>query len=46
MNFRIEVTSRAERDIDEIVSWIAQRSPQGASSWLRRLEEVFDHLVT
>lgn len=46
MNLRVELTSRAERDIDGIIAWIAERSPRGAISWCQRLEEVLSQLST
>ena len=44
--YRVAISSRAERDADDIYAWIASRSPDGASKWysafrniLRSLEE-------
>ena len=31
--YRVAVSSRAERDADNIYAWIAGRSPDGASKW-------------
>jgi plasmid stabilization system protein ParE len=33
MKFRIKIIWRAERDIDQILSWLGERSTQGAKSW-------------
>jgi plasmid stabilization system protein ParE len=46
MNYRVELTARAERDVDNILAWIADKSPQGAGTWLRRLSEVLNELAT
>jgi len=46
MKYRIEVTRRAEGDIDEIVEWIANKSPQGAVAWITRIEQVLVDLIT
>lgn len=33
MKFRIKILWRAERDIDQILTWLGERSAQGANSW-------------
>ncbi|MCA9100657.1 MAG: hypothetical protein KDA63_05895 [Planctomycetales bacterium] len=40
MSLHVELTLRAERDVDEILDFRSERSPQGAATWLARLEEV------
>jgi plasmid stabilization system protein ParE len=40
MSFQVELSRRAEGDLDRILAWIAERSPQGARNWLTRWEEV------
>jgi plasmid stabilization system protein ParE len=35
MSYRVELSRRAERDVDQILSWIHERSPQGAASWFK-----------
>lgn len=44
MKFHVELTTRAERDLGKIFSWIAERSPQGGVTWFRRWLEVLDDL--
>ena len=33
MNFQVETTRRAEQDVNQIVAWLFERSPQGAAVW-------------
>lgn len=40
MTYQVKLTLQAERDLDHILEWLTQRSPQGAASWLRRWDEV------
>lgn len=35
MKFNAQLLWRAERDLDHILSWLYERSPTGAASWLR-----------
>jgi len=44
MKFHVEMTAQAGRDLDEILSWIAKRSPQGAATWHQRWLEVLNYL--
>jgi plasmid stabilization system protein ParE len=44
MTYPVFLTSRAVRDIDGILSWIAERSTQGAIAWARRWDDVVDQL--
>ena len=41
---KVQLTSRAQHDVDEIVQWLHNRSPQGASSWYRRWKEILTQL--
>lgn len=40
MSYRIRIVPEAERDIDALYLWIAERSGDGAQRWYRRLLEV------
>lgn len=40
MSTEVELSLRAEKDLDDILAWIASRSPQGARMWLARWKEV------
>jgi len=44
MTFRVHLTFRAERDVDHILSFIVERSPQGAATWAARWHEVLQEL--
>ena len=33
MRFDVQLLWRAERDVDHIVTWLFERSPQGAAAW-------------
>jgi len=41
MKFNAELLWRAERDVDHILTWLTERSPKGAASWLRRWDQTF-----
>lgn len=41
MKFNARLLWRAQRDLDHILAWLSERSPQGAASWLRRWDETF-----
>ena len=41
MKFNAELLWRAERDVDHIVAWLNERSPQGAANWLQAWDETF-----
>lgn len=41
MKFKAHLLWRAQRDLDHILAWLNERSPQGAASWLRRWDETF-----
>src|SRR6056297_2721634 len=40
MSAEVELSFRAARGLDDILTWIADRSPQGARSWLERWSEI------
>ena len=40
MSTEVELSFRAEKDLDDILAWIVSRSPQGARMWLARWKEV------
>lgn len=40
MSYEVELSLRAERDLDRILAWISERSPPGARNWLERWDEV------
>lgn len=46
MKFNAQLLWRAERDLDHILSWLNERSPQGAASWLRVWDQTFATLET
>jgi len=46
MSLPVNLTPRAERDVDHILSWLSERSPQGASAWWERWLEVLELLAT
>lgn len=41
MKFNAQLSWRAERDLDHILAWLNERSPQGAASWLRVWDQTF-----
>ena len=47
MTFRINVLSRANRDVNHFMSWIAheRKSPQGAVSWYQAYESALERLA-
>jgi plasmid stabilization system protein ParE len=45
MAFRVVLLRRAENEVNEIVGWLVERSPQGASRWLAALEEAKSKLA-
>lgn len=45
MNFRVQVTKTAKRDLREILHWLHGRSPSGAETWYRRWREVLVRLA-
>ena len=46
MTYRVELTEQAEHDVDHILGWISNRSPQGAATWSRRFDKVLSKLRT
>ncbi len=45
MNFQVEVTKAAKRDLREILQWLRNRSPSGAETWYRRWGDVLVRLA-
>ena len=39
--FNAQLLWRAERDVDHILTWLNERSPHGAASWLRTWDRTF-----
>jgi plasmid stabilization system protein ParE len=38
MTYRVQILARARQDFDDIVAWIASRSPDGAARWVASFE--------
>lgn len=45
-SFEPHLLPRAQVDLENIVRFLAERSPQGATTWRERWEEVLDDLRT
>ena len=45
-NYSVTILPRAERDIDAIFSWLANRSPLGARNWLTALDAAVHRMTT
>ena len=47
MKFRINVVRRANRDVDQILSWLAhhQKAPEAAVRWYRAFEAALSRLA-
>jgi len=45
MKFNVIALRRADDDVRHITHWIAQRSPQGADSWLDAYEQLLTRLA-
>jgi plasmid stabilization system protein ParE len=45
MNYHVIALRRADADVRHIVHWIAQRSLQGAESWLAAYEQLLERLA-
>lgn len=47
MPHQVRITARAERDIDEALAWLAERSSQAAARWhaalLEKVQTLEDH---
>jgi plasmid stabilization system protein ParE len=41
MKVKVELLWRAERDVDHILLWLNERSPEGAANWLRVWDKTF-----
>jgi plasmid stabilization system protein ParE len=46
MKYKVVALRRADADVRHIVEWIAQRSLQGAKSWLDAYEQLLERLAT
>ena len=46
MSFGVEVTRRAQRDIDRAYAWYRKRSPQGAAAWHTEILAALERLET
>jgi plasmid stabilization system protein ParE len=44
MSFVVSLLWRAQRDLDHIVTWLAERSPQGSAVWLEKWDEIVESL--
>ena len=44
MTFHVELTENAERNVDEILDYLVERSPQGATAWWNCWGEVVEDL--
>jgi len=40
MTYQVIVLPTAERDLDQILTWLYRRSPQGAKTWLESWDET------
>lgn len=45
MSYQVELTSRAQRDLDGILGFLVSHSKRGATNWLRRWDEVVEQLT-
>ena len=43
--YQVQFTSRANRDVANILNWLRQRSAQGARRWLAALEQLEQRLA-
>ena len=44
MTYDVILLPQAERDVDEILAWLYERSSQGAATWYRRWLEAIAFL--
>lgn len=44
MTYHVLLTDRAQADVEKIVDWLVERSPQGTQHWLTALEAAMDSL--
>ena len=44
MSYQVRVLERARRDFEDLVAWIAERSPRGAERWVASFEEALSIL--
>lgn len=45
MSYEVIVVPMAQHDIDGIVGWLAERSPEGAAAWFSRCQLAIDELA-
>ena len=45
MAFRVIVVPTAQKDLDEIIAWVAERSPDGAARLLEQFHSVLGALA-
>ena len=44
MSFRVRLHPQAQEDLDVILAWLSQRSPEGARTWYSRWQDVLRQL--
>jgi plasmid stabilization system protein ParE len=44
MRYRVTILRRARQDFNAIETWLAKRSPQGAASWVTRVDQALASL--
>ena len=44
MKLVVRVAQRALKDVEQIVTWVAERSPQGAVQWFERYLKMLQQL--
>ena len=44
MTYKVILLSRAEQDLDAILNWLTERSPDGANAWNRRWLQIVEQL--
>lgn len=45
MSFQVSLSDNARENVDAILTWIGQRSPQGAATWADRWDEVLESIA-
>jgi len=46
MTYTVRVLAKAEDDVEVILTWLRERSPQGAATWLKRFIDACEALKT
>ncbi|MCA9076236.1 MAG: type II toxin-antitoxin system RelE/ParE family toxin [Planctomycetaceae bacterium] len=46
MTHRLRILKRAEADVEDIYSWLEERSPEGAERWLAAFEMATERLLS